>query len=104
MKNEKKTISNAIKLISMRKGAIEAFMPYRDQILNNGPLNEKERFLIGLATAVAAKSAKCTATQAKNAKEAGASDDEIVQTLLIVGLVLGNSPLNQAFSSIFDNL
>lgn len=101
--NNSKTVSNSIKLIEKREGALEAFMPYRDQILNNGPLSNKERFLIALAATVALKSPKCIATQSKNALKAGASEDEIVQAMLIVGLVSGNSPLNTAYQSCFDH-
>lgn len=101
--NNTKTISNSIKLIEKRTGALEAFLPYRDQILNNGPLSNKERFLIALAATVALKSPSCIATQSKNALKAGASEDEIVQVILIVGLVSGNSPLNIAYLSYFDN-
>lgn len=101
--NNKKTVSNAIKLIEKRTGALEAFMPYRDQILNNGPLSNKERFLIALAATVALKSPECIATQTKNALKAGASEDEVVQAMLIVGLISGNSPLNTAYMSYFDN-
>ena len=40
---------------------------------------------------------------AKNAKKAGASEEEIIQTMLIAGYVSGNSPLNVAFQSYFEN-
>jgi len=92
-------ISNSLKLIAKRTGALEAFMSYRDNILNNGPLSNKEKFLIALAITVALKSPNCIAVQSKNARDSGASEDEIIQTMLIAGLVLGNNPLNTAYSS-----
>jgi AhpD family alkylhydroperoxidase len=103
MQKEQGSVSKAFKLMSKRLGAISSFIPYRNQILNNGPLSAKEKSLIALATTVAVKSSNCIAVQSKKAKEAGASEDEIVQTMLIVGLVSGNSPLNTAYSSYFDN-
>ncbi len=100
---KKDPVSSSFKLMAKRPGALEAFMPYRDQILNNGPLSNKERFLIALAATVVLKSSKCIATQSKNALKAGASEDEIIQTMLIAGLVSGNSPLNTSYVSYFDN-
>jgi alkylhydroperoxidase/carboxymuconolactone decarboxylase family protein YurZ len=91
-----------LKLISKRSGAADAFLLYRNNILENGPLKKKERVLIALASTVALKAPKCIANQTKNARDAGASEDEIIQTMLIVGLVCGNSPLSTAFSSSFE--
>jgi alkylhydroperoxidase/carboxymuconolactone decarboxylase family protein YurZ len=97
--NNTNIVSKPLKLINIRPGALEMFLKYRDQILDKGPLTEKERFLVALATTVALKSSNCIRTQTTNARKAGASEDEIVQTMLIVGLVSGNSPLNAAYET-----
>ena len=102
LQKEQEPVSKAIKLMNKRAGAMNSFIQYRNQILNNGPLSDKEKYLIALATTVAVKSQNCIKVQSEKAKEAGASEDEIIQTMLIVGLVCGNSPLNTAYSSYFD--
>jgi alkylhydroperoxidase/carboxymuconolactone decarboxylase family protein YurZ len=103
IQKEQGSVSKALKLMGKRSGAISAFMSYRNQLLNKGPLSNKERSLIMLATTVALKSAHCIITQAKNAKNAGASEGEIIQLMLIVGLVTGNQPLNTGFESIYED-
>jgi alkylhydroperoxidase/carboxymuconolactone decarboxylase family protein YurZ len=103
MQQENGTISKAIKLMSKRSGTVNAFVSYRNIILNNGPLSNKERSLIMLATTVALKSESCISVQSLKAKNAGANEDEIIQTMLIVGLVSGNSPLNVAYSSYYED-
>lgn len=89
-------LSNAFKLMAKRPAALSSFMCYRNNILSDGPLSEKERFLIALAVTVALKSQNCITNQANNAMKAGATEDEITQTALIAGIVSGNSPLNVA--------
>ena len=101
MQQEKGSVSNALKLMGKRPGTVSAFLLYRNQILDNGPLSPKERTLIMLAAIVALRSANCIATQTKNAKNAGASENEIIQAMLIVGLISGNQPLNTAYASCF---
>jgi AhpD family alkylhydroperoxidase len=103
MLKENGKLSKAIQLMGKRSGAVSNFMKYRNQIFEEGPLSKKERFLIALAAAVALKSNHCIPVQANNAKKAGASEEEIIQTMLIVGVVSGNSPLNVAFQTFFEN-
>jgi alkylhydroperoxidase/carboxymuconolactone decarboxylase family protein YurZ len=102
LQKENGSVSNAIKLMAKHPGTVKAFMPYRDQILENGNLTNKESSLIALAATIAVKSKKCISVQARKAINAGASEDEVVQTMLIVALVSGNSHLNMAYESVFE--
>lgn len=103
IKKEGGSISRAMKLMDKRPGALDAFMVYRNQLLENGPLSKKERTLIMLAATVALKSFHCIGVQTKNARSAGVSEEEIIQTMLIAGIVSGNSPLSVAYSSSYEN-
>jgi AhpD family alkylhydroperoxidase len=103
MMKENGKLSKAIQLMEKRSGTVSNFMKYRNQIFEEGPLTKKERFLIALAATVALKSNHCIPVQASNAKKAGASEEEIIQAMLIVGIVSGNSPLNVAFQTYFEN-
>jgi alkylhydroperoxidase/carboxymuconolactone decarboxylase family protein YurZ len=102
LQEENGHVSNAIKLMAKHPGTLKAFMPYRDQILDKGTLTNKEKSLIALAATIAVKSRNCISVQAKKAINAGASEDEVVQTMLIVALVSGNSHLNMAYESVFE--
>ncbi len=91
-----------LKIMSMRPGTLTTFMSHRNQILENGPLTERERALIGVGIAVAMQSSKCVFTQSNNARQAGATEDEIVQGILIASLMMGASPLRAAYSAVQD--
>jgi AhpD family alkylhydroperoxidase len=75
-------------------------MTHRNQIWEGGPLSKKENSLIALATAITIQSATCIRTHAKNAREAGAQEDEIIQTMLIVSLLAGISSLHLAYEAL----
>jgi len=64
--------------------------------MENGPLSEKTRSLIGVGVAVAMRSPQCVRSQSDTAKAAGATDDEIAQAVLITSVMLGASPLRSA--------
>lgn len=102
-KNVNHSKSKAMKLIEKRPGALDAFMQYRNQLLENGPLSKRERTLIMLATTVALKACSCIGVQSENARSEGVSEEEIVQTMLIAGIVSGNTPLSTAYSSCYGN-
>ncbi len=91
-------------VMSKRPGLLSDFMAYADRLLEGGPLDDRERFLIALAVATALKSPNCIRTNSKRAQKAGATEDEVIQTILIAGLLSNTSPLHVAYDSagIFD--
>lgn len=95
-------IPDAIKLMVKRKGTLNAFVSFRNQIFNNGPLDMKETALIALGVAVALKSNNCIKVNTKKAKATGATEEEIIQAMLIAGLHSGNNPLHNAYSAYFE--
>lgn len=92
-------ISNPLKLMENRQGTVKTFMAHSAQIFKGGPLNKKEQALIALAVTTAIKSEHCIRTKVEEANKAGVSEEEIVQTLLITGLIVGNSLLHTAYEA-----
>ena len=87
-------VPTPLKLMAMRPGTVKAFMDYRNQIVEGGPLSEKEQALVAIATSVALKSAPCIRTHSNRARKIGVHKDEIVQTILIASYMSGSSPLH----------
>jgi len=99
MENVKKVkgkVPTPLKVMALRPGTLSTFMTHRNQVMENGPLSEKTRSLIGIGVAVAMRSSQCIKTQSDSARGAGATDDEIAQTVLMASVMLGASPLRSA--------
>lgn len=96
IKEMKGKVPTPLKMMALRPGTLSTFMAHRNQVMENGPLSEKTRALIGTGVAVAMRSAKCIKTQSSSARTAGATDDEIVQAVLLASVMLGASPLRSA--------
>lgn len=90
---------NPLVIMSKRNDVLVHFMSYGNQIFEGGPLSEKEVYLIALSAAVALKSQNCIRAHAKTAEKLGASKNEIIQTILIAGLISNTSPLHIAYDS-----
>ncbi len=101
IEEQKGNAPTPLKIMAMRPGTLTAFMAYRNQIFENGPLTEREQSLVAIGTAVAMRSSKCVWTHSNNAREAGISEDEIVQAMLIASVMLGASPLRSAYSGVY---
>jgi AhpD family alkylhydroperoxidase len=99
LSHENGWIPNPLKLMENRPGTVQTFIAHRTQIFEGGPLNKKEQVLIALAVAAAIKSEHCMGVKADEAKKAGVSKDEIVQTLLITSLMVGNALLHTAYKA-----
>lgn len=96
VKKMKGKVPTPLKVMALRPGTLSTFMAHRNQVMENGPLSEKTRSLIGAGIAVAMRSPQCIKTQSDTARAAGATDDEIAQAVLIASVMLGASPLRSA--------
>ena len=92
-------VSNPLKLMAYRSGTVESFTNYCDQVFKNGTLTKREKALISIAVTVALKSDHCIHTKIEEGKKHGLSDDEIVQTILIAGIINGNTMLHTAYEA-----
>ena len=91
-------------VMSKRPGVLSKFMDYGKQLFEGGPLTDRERFLIALSAAAALKSPNCIRAQSRRAQNAGATAAEVLQTLLIAGMISNTSMLHVAYQAadIFD--
>ena len=89
-------VPTPLKVMALRPGTLSTFMAHRNQVMENGPLSEKTKSLIGIGVAVAMRSPQCIRTHSNTAKAAGATDDEIAQVVLMASVMLGTSPLRSA--------
>ena len=102
MEKKQGKIQNPVKVMAKRPGTLSSFMGYYNEVFEGGPLSPRERALVAIGTAVAMRSPQCVSTHSHRAREAGASEDEIVQAMLISGVMLGASPLRAAYSGILN--
>jgi alkylhydroperoxidase/carboxymuconolactone decarboxylase family protein YurZ len=56
VKKMKGRVPTPLKVMSLRPGTLTTFMAHRNQIMENGPLSEKTRSLIGIGVEVAMRS------------------------------------------------
>ncbi len=96
VKEMKGNVPTPLKVMALRPGTLATFMTHRNQVMENGPLSEKTRSLIGISVAVAMRSARCIQTQSGTARATGATEDEIAQAVLMASVMLGASPLRSA--------
>lgn len=94
---ENEFIPKALRLMTQRSETLPRFMSYGKGVFEGGPLNERERYLVALSAAVALKSPECIQAHGRRARQAGATDEEIVQTALVAGLVSNGSVLHMAY-------
>lgn len=67
-----------------------SFMDHRATVMDNPQLQAiptKDKFLVGIAVAAALQSSPCTLRWTMQAKDAGASDAEIAEAILVARLV-----------------
>jgi AhpD family alkylhydroperoxidase len=85
-----------LQLMAQRKGTLPSFMKYGNGLFENGPLSPKEVYLVALSAAVAMHSPTCIRAHTKSAMENGATDEEILQAVLVAGLISNTAPLHVA--------
>jgi AhpD family alkylhydroperoxidase len=100
MKKQQGKIQNPMKVMAKRPGTLASFMTYWSGVFQEGPLTARERSLIATGVAVAMRSPQCVSTHSNRAREAGASDDEVVQAMMIASVMLGASPLRAAYNGV----
>jgi AhpD family alkylhydroperoxidase len=96
---KKGSIPNPLKLMQKRPGTVQSFTSYMNQILESGPLSKKEKAIVSVAATAALRADHCINSKVLDAEKAGVSDDEIIQIMLIVSLVTGNSMLHTAYEA-----
>lgn len=72
---------------------LRALYAYRREVFKAGSLSVKEKELIALALSSASKCSKCFTYHLDRAREEGASDKEILETMEVVAYMVGPSGL-----------
>lgn len=72
---------------------LKALYAYRREVFKNGSPSVKEKELIALALSSASQCSKCFTYHSEKAKEAGASDKEILEAMEVVAYMVGPSGL-----------
>jgi len=85
--------------MSKRPGTLSRFMAYGKGLMEDGPLSARERSLVALSAATALKSADCIRAHCMKARNAGATEEEVLQALLIAGMISNTSALHVAHES-----
>jgi len=85
--------------MSGRPGTLGRFMAYGKGLMEEGPLSAKERSLVALSAAMALKSADCILAHSMKARKAGATEEEVLQAVLIAGMIGNTSTLHVAHKS-----
>jgi AhpD family alkylhydroperoxidase len=89
-----------LRIMSKRVGTLTTFWAHKEQTFGQGPLTARDQALISMAAAVVIRSRDCIRVHANAARQAGATEEEIVQTALIAAYVSGTSPLRTAGEAI----
>ena len=87
-------------IMSKKEGVLSNFMTYGKRLFEGGPLNDRERFLIALSAATALKSPNCIRAHSKRALKSGATKDEVLQSMLIAGMISNTSTLHVAYDAV----
>lgn len=83
---------------------IRALENLGNAVRQEGPLDEKTAQLIQLGAAAAIRSEGAVHSHVRRAREAGATDDEIVQTLILLTSTIGFPNVSAALSWAGDQL
>jgi len=90
-------VPEPVLVLSERVGVVPAFMSYGKRLMLEGPLTPREFNLITLSAATALKSPGCIRNQIRKLKKLGVSGDEIIQTVLIAGMLGNTTTLQESY-------
>ncbi|MBN1781122.1 carboxymuconolactone decarboxylase family protein [bacterium] len=97
-------VPKTLLVMSEREGVLPAFFQYGTSLMVGGPLTMREYNLVTLSAAVALKSPGCIANQIMKLKKLGVSDDEILQVVMVAGMLGNTTTLQDAFESLDSEL
>ena len=93
-------VPKALRLLAQRPEALPDFLSYGKGIFEGGPLSDRERYLVALSAGIALKSPDCIRAHSHRARQAGATEAQVVQTAMIAALVSHGSALHTAYDSL----
>ncbi len=95
----KKDIEKAAKMYALKPELMQAYLDFDGKVMKDGSLNKKTKELIAVACAHMTQCPYCIEGHVKNAKKAGASDEEIAEAIFVaVALRAGGSMAHSCIS------
>ena len=88
----KKDIEKAARMYALKPELMQAYLDFDGKVMADGSLNKKTKELIAVACAHMTQCPYCIEGHTKNARKAGASDEEISEAIFVaVALRAGGS-------------
>jgi len=94
----KEGMSKLARLYELKPEVLQPFLDFNGKVFADGALSTKVKELIAVATAHVTQCPYCIASHTKNAKKAGASDEEIAEAIFVAAALRAGGAL--AHSSI----
>jgi len=95
----KKDIEKAAKMYALKPELMKAYLDFDGKVMAEGSLNKKTKELIAVACAHITQCPYCIEGHTKNAKKAGASEEEISEAIFVaVVLRAGGSMAHSCIS------
>ncbi len=79
----KKDIEKAAKMYALKPELMKAYLDFDSKVMADGSLNKKTKELIAVACAHMTQCPYCIEGHTKNAKKAGASEEEISEAIFV---------------------
>jgi AhpD family alkylhydroperoxidase len=90
------------KLNELKSDAIDAFGNFSNKVFNEGILSVREKELIAVATAHITRCPYCIDRHTKMAKEAGATEEEIAEAILVAVVMSAGASIAHASLSMMS--
>jgi len=94
--------SGADKFLGESPEIAEKFMNFRNAVMSEGKLTEREKMLIAVACAVAVRCDACTEKHAAEALKMGIGEDELKEAAAVAALIRAGSAMNTASRIFLD--
>jgi len=98
------TMNNLNKLSKLSKGAknaTDAFWSYNEAVMSEGAISKKNKELIALGVALTTQCTYCLELHKKGAIEAGASEEEISETIHVAAVIRAGGAITHG-THLFD--
>jgi len=79
----KEGMSKVARLYELKPEVLQSFLDFNGKVFADGALSTKVKELIAVAAAHVTQCPYCIASHTKNAKKAGASDEEIAEAIFV---------------------
>lgn len=97
-----KNLSKFARLGELVPEAFTGFVAFDAAAFRSGAISAKNKELIGIAAALAAQCPYCLAVHTRNAKKAGATEQELAETVLVTAALRAGTALTHGTHTLED--